>query len=142
LFLFFCAFSLALSAALATASPAVPAASVTSNAAIAVCFAPEQDCAAFAVRAIDNAEREILVSAYGLTTGSGIVEALVRARKEVRKLGRLGVDLGAHRADFRDEALQICAIKRADLFQCKACTALSRFSTCRTKPTNIPGARP
>ena len=81
LFLLFCAFSLALSAALATASPAVPAASVTSNAAIAVCFAPEQDCAAFAVRAIDNAEREILVSAYGLTTGSGIVEALVRAKQ-------------------------------------------------------------
>jgi hypothetical protein len=33
-----------------------------------------------AVRAIDNAEREILVGDYGLTTGSGIVEALVRAR--------------------------------------------------------------
>jgi hypothetical protein len=30
--------------------------------------------------AIDNAEREILVGAYGLTTGSGIVEALVRAK--------------------------------------------------------------
>jgi phosphatidylserine/phosphatidylglycerophosphate/cardiolipin synthase-like enzyme len=35
---------------------------------------------AFAVRAIDNAEREILAGAYGLTTGSGIVEALVRAK--------------------------------------------------------------
>jgi phosphatidylserine/phosphatidylglycerophosphate/cardiolipin synthase-like enzyme len=33
------------------------------------------------VRAIDNAEREILVGAYGLTTGSGIVEALVRAKE-------------------------------------------------------------
>jgi phosphatidylserine/phosphatidylglycerophosphate/cardiolipin synthase-like enzyme len=42
---------------------------------------PEEDCAAFAVRAIDNAESEILVSAYGLTTGSGIVEALVRAKR-------------------------------------------------------------
>ena len=45
-----------------------------------MCFSPEEDCAAFAVRAIDNAEREILVGAYGLTTGSGIVEALVRAK--------------------------------------------------------------
>jgi phospholipase D-like protein len=35
----------------------------------------------FGVRAIDNAEREILVGAYGLTTGSGIVEALVRANQ-------------------------------------------------------------
>lgn len=54
----------------------MPAASET---AIAVCFAPEQDCAAFAIRAIDSAQRQILVSAYNLTTGSGIVEALVRA---------------------------------------------------------------
>jgi phosphatidylserine/phosphatidylglycerophosphate/cardiolipin synthase-like enzyme len=54
---------------------------VASGAAIAICFAPEEDCAAFAVRAIDNAEREILVGAYGLTTGSGIVEALVRAKE-------------------------------------------------------------
>jgi phosphatidylserine/phosphatidylglycerophosphate/cardiolipin synthase-like enzyme len=58
-----------------------PASSVASGAAIAICFAPEEDCAAFAVRAIDNAEREILVGAYGLTTGSGIVEALVRAKE-------------------------------------------------------------
>jgi phosphatidylserine/phosphatidylglycerophosphate/cardiolipin synthase-like enzyme len=48
---------------------------------MAVCFTPEEDCAAFAIRAIDNAEREILVGAYGLTTGSGIVEALVRAKE-------------------------------------------------------------
>jgi phosphatidylserine/phosphatidylglycerophosphate/cardiolipin synthase-like enzyme len=54
---------------------------VASDAAIAVCFAPEEDCAAFAVRAIDNADHEILVGAYGLTTGSGIVEALVRAKQ-------------------------------------------------------------
>jgi phosphatidylserine/phosphatidylglycerophosphate/cardiolipin synthase-like enzyme len=59
--------------------PHCRAASVASNAAIAVCFSPEEDCAAFALRAIDNAEREILVGGYGLTTGSGIVEALVRA---------------------------------------------------------------
>ena len=51
------------------------------GAAVAVCFAPEEDCAAFAVRAIDNAEREILVGAYGPTTGSGIVEALVGAKE-------------------------------------------------------------
>jgi phosphatidylserine/phosphatidylglycerophosphate/cardiolipin synthase-like enzyme len=73
-------FYLGLSLALATLSPALPAASVTSGAAIAVCFSPEEDCDAFAVRAVDNAEREILVGAYGLTTGSGIVEALVRAK--------------------------------------------------------------
>ena len=35
----------------------------------------------FANRAIDNAEREILVGAYGLTTGSGVVEALIRAKE-------------------------------------------------------------
>jgi phosphatidylserine/phosphatidylglycerophosphate/cardiolipin synthase-like enzyme len=73
-------FSLALSLALFAFSPATPVSTVASGAAVAVCFAPEEDCAAFAVRAIDNAEREILVGAYGLTTGSGIVEALVRAK--------------------------------------------------------------
>ena len=73
-------FSLVLSLSLATLSPALPATSVTSGAAIAVCFSPEEDCAVFAVRAIDNAEREILVGTYGLTTGSGIVEALIRAK--------------------------------------------------------------
>src|SRR5467141_2944553 len=69
------------SLSLATLSAALPAASVASNAATAVCFSPEEDGASFAVRAIDTAEREILVGAYGLTTGSGIVEALVRAKK-------------------------------------------------------------
>ena len=49
------------------------------SATIETCFAPEDDCAAFAVQAIDHARREILVGAYGLTTGSGIVEALVHA---------------------------------------------------------------
>jgi len=47
----------------ATATRRNAAASVTSGAAIAVCFSPEEDCAAFAIRAIDNAEREILVGA-------------------------------------------------------------------------------
>ena len=61
--------------------PALPAASIASDAAVAVCFSPEEDCADFAVRAINNAENEILVSAYGLTTGSGIVEALARAKQ-------------------------------------------------------------
>lgn len=49
-------------------------------AAITICFAPEDDCAGFAVEAIDQARRRILVSAYNLTTGAGIVEALLRAR--------------------------------------------------------------
>jgi phosphatidylserine/phosphatidylglycerophosphate/cardiolipin synthase-like enzyme len=62
-------------------SAALPAAATVPGATIAVCFAPEEDCAAFAVQAIDRARRQILVSAYNLTTGSGIVEALVRARE-------------------------------------------------------------
>jgi hypothetical protein len=62
-------------------SPASPTSSVASGAAVAVSFAPEENCADFADRAIGNAEREILVGAYGLTTGAGIVEALVRAKE-------------------------------------------------------------
>jgi hypothetical protein len=58
-------FSGVLSLALAALSSALPVSSVISGAAIAVCFSPEEDCAAFAVRAINNAEREILVGAYG-----------------------------------------------------------------------------
>jgi phospholipase D len=71
----------ALSLAPAPFAPILPVTSVASGAAVAVCFAPEEDCAAFAVRAINNAEREILVGAYGLTTGSGIVEGLVRTKE-------------------------------------------------------------
>jgi phosphatidylserine/phosphatidylglycerophosphate/cardiolipin synthase-like enzyme len=74
-------FPVAFSLALGAFAPVLPASSVASGAAIAVCFSPEEDCAAFAVRAINNAERETLVGAYGLTTGSGIVEALVRAKE-------------------------------------------------------------
>ncbi len=59
----------------------MPAAATVPGATVAVCFAPEEDCAAFAAAAIDRARRQILVSAYNLTTGSGIVEALVRARE-------------------------------------------------------------
>src|SRR5262249_54456220 len=51
------------------------------SATIETCFAPESDCAAFAVAAIEHAQHEILVGAYGLTTGSGIVEALLRAHQ-------------------------------------------------------------
>jgi phosphatidylserine/phosphatidylglycerophosphate/cardiolipin synthase-like enzyme len=58
----------------------LPAASMSSGAAVAVGFAPEENCIAFAVDVIDRAEREILVNAYALTTSSGIVEALVRAK--------------------------------------------------------------
>jgi hypothetical protein len=56
---------------LALALSPLPAASVTPGAAIAVCFAPEEDCTAFAVDAIDAAEREILISAYSLTADLG-----------------------------------------------------------------------
>jgi hypothetical protein len=55
---------LALSLTLGVLSSTLPAASVVPTAAIAVCFSPEEDYAAFAVRAVDNAEREIPVSAY------------------------------------------------------------------------------
>ena len=48
--------------------------------AIAVCFSPEEDCTALAVDAIDRSETQILVSAYGLTTSSRVVEALIQAR--------------------------------------------------------------
>jgi hypothetical protein len=85
-------FSVALSLAPAASAPALPVSTVVPGAAIAICFSREEDCAAFAVHAIDNAEREILVGAYGLTTGSGIVEALVLAKEH-------GVDIRcpAHR---------------------------------------------
>ena len=46
-----------------------------------MCFAPEEDCSAFAVDAIEAAEREILVSAYSLTTSSSTVDALVHAKE-------------------------------------------------------------
>src|SRR6516162_6428806 len=50
---------------------AVPAASAV-PATVEVCLSPEDDCAEFAERAIAGAQREILVSAYRLTVGSGI----------------------------------------------------------------------
>ena len=55
--------------------------SLGTGAAVAVCFSPEEDCTAFAVDAIDRAEAQILVNAYGLTTSSSIIKALVRAKQ-------------------------------------------------------------
>ena len=72
-------FSALLLAAFSAAIPVVQASSITTGAAIATCFAPEENCNAFAADAVNGAEREILVSAYSLTTGSGIPEALARA---------------------------------------------------------------
>jgi phosphatidylserine/phosphatidylglycerophosphate/cardiolipin synthase-like enzyme len=73
-------FSVLLFAAVSAAVPVAPASSsITTGAAIATCFAPEENCNAFAANAVNGAEREILVSAYSLTTGSGIPEALARA---------------------------------------------------------------
>jgi hypothetical protein len=74
-------FRIALTLAIGALSLDQPAASIATGAAMTVWFAPEEDCAAFVVRAIDNAERQILVSAYGLTVGSGIVGSLIRARE-------------------------------------------------------------
>jgi hypothetical protein len=77
----YCVFSVALSLALGALSPVLPTASVSSSAAVAVCSSPEEDCTTFAVNALDAAESQILVNAYVLTVGSGIVEALVRAKQ-------------------------------------------------------------
>jgi phosphatidylserine/phosphatidylglycerophosphate/cardiolipin synthase-like enzyme len=71
----------ALSLALGVVSPTLPVTSLATEAAIAVCFAPEEDCTALAVDAIDHAETQILVSAYGLTTSPNAVEALIQARR-------------------------------------------------------------
>jgi len=49
-------------------SAAVPVSALGTGAAVAVCFSPEEDCTALAVDAIDRAETQILVNAYGLTT--------------------------------------------------------------------------
>jgi phosphatidylserine/phosphatidylglycerophosphate/cardiolipin synthase-like enzyme len=71
-----------LALAFSVVPPVQPAAaSLTYAATVAVCFAPEEDCDAFAVRTIDGAAREILVSVYRLTVGSGVVGALIRAKE-------------------------------------------------------------
>jgi len=71
----------ALSLALGALSSTVPVSSLGTGAAVVVCFSPEEDCTAFAVDAIDRAESQILVNAYGLTTSSSTVKALVRAKQ-------------------------------------------------------------
>jgi phospholipase D len=76
----FAAFSMLFTAAAAPLPAKVPAATAH-LAAVEVCFAPQQDCAGLAIRAIERARHRILVSAYNLTTGAGIVEALLRARE-------------------------------------------------------------
>jgi phospholipase D len=68
--------SLPFTAALPTVGPA----SAPVTAAVSVCFAPEQDCARLVIAAVERARHQILVTAYNLTSGAGIVEALVRAR--------------------------------------------------------------
>ena len=70
-----------LSLALGALSFAVPVSSLGTRAAVAVCFSPEEDCTAVAVDAIDRVEAQILVNAYGLTTSSSIIEALVRSKQ-------------------------------------------------------------
>jgi hypothetical protein len=66
-------FFTALSIALGGLSSTLPVTSLATAAAVAVCFSPEEDCTALAVDAVDRAEQQILVSAYGLTTNSKVV---------------------------------------------------------------------
>jgi hypothetical protein len=79
---------LAISLAMGVPSPTLPTSSAVTDATVEVCFAPEDDCAGFAEHAIEGAEREILVSAYRLTVGSGIVGALIRAKERARPTPR------------------------------------------------------
>jgi phosphatidylserine/phosphatidylglycerophosphate/cardiolipin synthase-like enzyme len=74
-------FFAALSIVLGGLSSTLPVTSLATATAVAVCFSPEEDCTAFAVDAIDRAESQILVNAYGLTTSSKTVDALVRAKE-------------------------------------------------------------
>jgi phospholipase D len=79
-------------------------------AAIAVCFSPEEDCTALAVDAIDRAETQILVKAYGLTTTSRTVEALIRANQR-----RVEVKLIADRTTPCGHSSGIVPIARAGI---------------------------
>jgi hypothetical protein len=63
-------FFAALSIVLGGLSSTLPVTSLATATAVAVCFSPEEDCTALAVDAIDRADQQILVSAYGLTTSS------------------------------------------------------------------------
>src|SRR5262249_48366903 len=90
-------FLLAFPLAFGVVAHTLPAVSAASDATVAVCFAPEEDCAGFAERAIEGAEREILVSAYRLTVGSGLVGALIRAKErgvDVRVIADRGAPCG------------------------------------------------
>jgi len=60
--------------------PAQPAASVSTGAAIAVCFAPEDDCALSPSARSTTPNGRFLVSAYRRTVSSGDVGALTRAK--------------------------------------------------------------
>jgi phosphatidylserine/phosphatidylglycerophosphate/cardiolipin synthase-like enzyme len=71
----------ALAIALGGLSSTFPVTSLATGAAVVVCFSPEEDCTALAVDAIDRAETQILVSAYGLTTTSKAVDALMQAKR-------------------------------------------------------------
>jgi phosphatidylserine/phosphatidylglycerophosphate/cardiolipin synthase-like enzyme len=88
---------LALSLSLAVLPSTLTISSAATEVTVEVCFAPEDDCAAFAERAIEGADREILVSAYRLTVGSGIVGALIRAKErgvDVRVIADRGAPCG------------------------------------------------
>ena len=90
-------FFTALSIALGGLSSTLPVTSLATATAVAVCFLPEEDCTAFAVDAIDRAETQILVNAYGLTTSSSTVKALVRAKQrgvDVRLQHHAGATVG------------------------------------------------
>jgi phosphatidylserine/phosphatidylglycerophosphate/cardiolipin synthase-like enzyme len=57
----------------------MPAAAVISDVTIGTCFAPEENCNALVAGTIDGSKLEILVHAYSLTVGSGVLEALMQA---------------------------------------------------------------
>ena len=89
--------SFAFRLALSVLPAALPISSAATDATIEVCFAPEDDCSGFAERAIEAAEREILVSAYRLTVGSGVVGALIRGKErgvDVRVIADRGAPCG------------------------------------------------
>jgi hypothetical protein len=78
---------------------------------------------ASAVNAIDAAERQILVSAYTLTKGSGIAEPLVRAKQR-----GTDVNLIADKTTPCEQASGIETLARAGV-------PVSDRSRCRDRPT-------
>jgi phospholipase D len=86
-------------AAIAFAASPDPMVPVTTDLSIETCFAPEGQCAAMAIREINEAEHRILVNAYALTGGAGFAEALVRAKQrgvEVEVIADRGVPCERH----------------------------------------------